>query len=191
MHLHTPPHARTYTHTLAGSVARCNDSNYLWSHINISLLTVWLARLVEGCKSQRKSDVVIRTKLHTLGLFPPVSREAVKGCVRKSGRVREGGTFREKGTKEVWLQAGGGEKQHTCLTFRLVLLHKYFSWWWGLKGATKFIWDTLITKFGDTTGAFRSVLQNRSWLLQCWWRIWNLYSCCNSIYHFDSLFYQK
>ena len=44
---------------------------------------------------------MIRTKLHTLGLFPLVSREAVKGCVRKRERVRKGGAFREKGTKEV------------------------------------------------------------------------------------------
>lgn len=39
-----------------------------------------------------ESDVVIRTKLHTISLFPLVSREAVKGCVRKRGVcVRERG----------------------------------------------------------------------------------------------------
>lgn len=68
---------------------------------------------------------MIRTKLHTLGLFPPVSGEPVKGCVRKSeGKGRgpgegEGhleGVEREKevGTKGgVIASKGGGEKQRT------------------------------------------------------------------------------
>lgn len=127
--------------TLAGSAACCNDSNYLRSHINISLLTVWLAQLVEGCKSQHNSDVAIRSKLHIITLFPAVSREAERRVCEK-----EGGTFVENGwcgggDKEVPLQQWGGVSQHTCLTFRLVLLHKYFSRWWGLKGATKCIYN--------------------------------------------------
>lgn len=82
---------------------------------------------------------MIRTKLHTLGLFPPVSGEPVKGCVRKSvgeGTGRRGGTFsgreggRERGGDKRRCdceQRGRREAARTCLTFRLVLLHKYFS----------------------------------------------------------------
>lgn len=54
---------------------------------------------MEGCKSQHKSDVVIRTKLHTIGLFPGVSREAVKGCV--NGGVKKGGRKGDKGGVSV------------------------------------------------------------------------------------------
>lgn len=83
---------------------------------------------------------MIRTKLHTLGLFPPVPGEPVKGCVRKSegrgGDRERGGTFRERGRERKrggdkrrcdCEQRGRREAARTCLTFRLVLLHKYFS----------------------------------------------------------------
>lgn len=46
---------------------------------------------------------MIRTKLHTLGLFPPVSGEAVKewgvggGVEKERVKAKEGGMFREMG----------------------------------------------------------------------------------------------
>lgn len=107
---HTATRPNAHTNTACESVSCCNDSNYLWFHINISLLTAWLARLVEGCKSQHKFDVVIRTKLHIITLFPPASGEAVKRWVRKREWACDRGTFREKAnrTRKRNCKRGGG-----------------------------------------------------------------------------------
>lgn len=58
----------------------------------------------------------------------------------------------------MWLQEWE-ESERTCLTFRLVWLHKYFSWWWGANRGSQIHLISQVWSFQRP-----SAEKNRSWL---------------------------